>query len=144
MSSFFFNDTATTEIYPLSLHDALPIFTAPAFVIRSRGEGERVGGRGVRIPHKQQIISAGNDLFLVHGIGGSKGEIQGVGRDRQSRIRSLGDDFCERYSGHGILLLYSRFIFGSVSVRIMFLVDGYHLGLVRRVIRQGGLLREDE
>src|SRR2546430_15582007 len=25
---FFFNDTATTEIYTLSLHDALPIFTA--------------------------------------------------------------------------------------------------------------------
>src|SRR2546422_11212000 len=24
---FFFNDTATTEIYPLSLHDALPIPT---------------------------------------------------------------------------------------------------------------------
>src|SRR3712207_9182956 len=24
-SAFFFNDTATTEIYPLSLHDALPI-----------------------------------------------------------------------------------------------------------------------
>src|SRR5260221_490977 len=27
---FFFNDTATTEIYTLSLHDALPIFAAPA------------------------------------------------------------------------------------------------------------------
>src|SRR5436189_5784416 len=27
-SSFFFNDTATTEIYTLSLHDALPIFLA--------------------------------------------------------------------------------------------------------------------
>src|SRR5947209_19008682 len=26
--SFFFNDTATTEIYTLSLHDALPIFFA--------------------------------------------------------------------------------------------------------------------
>src|SRR5260370_26550304 len=25
---FFFNDTATTEIYTLSLHDALPIYTA--------------------------------------------------------------------------------------------------------------------
>src|SRR3989338_5451006 len=25
MPSFFFNDAATTEIYPLSLHDALPI-----------------------------------------------------------------------------------------------------------------------
>src|SRR3712207_9015376 len=29
MFCFFFNDTATTEIYTLSLHDALPIF-APA------------------------------------------------------------------------------------------------------------------
>src|SRR6202040_2922162 len=27
---FFFNDTATTEIYPLSLHDALPISRTPA------------------------------------------------------------------------------------------------------------------
>src|SRR5260370_31923187 len=26
---FFFNDTATTEIYTLSLHDALPISTKP-------------------------------------------------------------------------------------------------------------------
>src|SRR5256885_13041643 len=26
---FFFNDTATTEIYPLSLHDALPIWLSP-------------------------------------------------------------------------------------------------------------------
>src|SRR6266496_6810917 len=26
---FFFNDTATTEIYTLSLHDALPIFPCP-------------------------------------------------------------------------------------------------------------------
>src|SRR3712207_9436479 len=26
---FFFNDTATTEIYTLSLHDALPIFYHP-------------------------------------------------------------------------------------------------------------------
>src|ERR1039458_7103415 len=25
LPQFFFNDTATTEIYPLSLHDALPI-----------------------------------------------------------------------------------------------------------------------
>src|SRR5690349_22651078 len=34
---FFFNDTATTEIYTLSLHDALPISRAlPAAVTRSR------------------------------------------------------------------------------------------------------------
>src|SRR2546425_7073057 len=29
---FFFNDTATTEIYTLSLHDALPISLAPTLV----------------------------------------------------------------------------------------------------------------
>src|SRR5256885_9887176 len=29
LSFFFFNDTATTEIYTLSLHDALPISFAP-------------------------------------------------------------------------------------------------------------------
>src|SRR5437016_14626745 len=28
LSFFFFNDTATTEIYTLSLHDALPVRTA--------------------------------------------------------------------------------------------------------------------
>src|SRR5256885_12001798 len=28
---FFFNDTATTEIYTLSLHDALPIFDQPRY-----------------------------------------------------------------------------------------------------------------
>src|SRR5437660_10687057 len=27
--SFFYKDTATTEIYTLSLHDALPIFAVP-------------------------------------------------------------------------------------------------------------------
>src|SRR5689334_24287778 len=30
-SFFFFNDTATTEIYTLSLHDALPIFNTFLF-----------------------------------------------------------------------------------------------------------------
>src|SRR5258708_24628895 len=31
-SFFFFNDTATTEIYTLSLHDALPIWLKPSWV----------------------------------------------------------------------------------------------------------------
>src|SRR3712207_7946070 len=33
---FFFNDTATTEIYTLSLHDALPIFAPLAAVLAGR------------------------------------------------------------------------------------------------------------
>src|SRR2546425_2541295 len=33
---FFFNDTATTEIYTLSLHDALPILSSIDRIVRSR------------------------------------------------------------------------------------------------------------
>src|SRR5256885_15289063 len=33
---FFFNDTATTEIYTLSLHDALPIWAAALFLVGGR------------------------------------------------------------------------------------------------------------
>src|SRR3712207_9298722 len=40
-SFFFFNDTATTEIYTLSLHDALPICLGV-------GEGARGWVRGAR------------------------------------------------------------------------------------------------
>src|SRR3989442_3147134 len=36
-SLFFFNDTATTEIYTLSLHDALPIFNLAAIVLMLMG-----------------------------------------------------------------------------------------------------------
>src|SRR3712207_8353483 len=42
---FFFNDTATTEIYTLSLHDALPILTPGAFVL-NRGDRCRSAARG--------------------------------------------------------------------------------------------------
>src|SRR3712207_6886682 len=36
---FFFNDTATTEIYTLSLHDALPIYPGHLRALRRRGTG---------------------------------------------------------------------------------------------------------
>src|SRR2546422_552389 len=41
ISFFFFNDTATTEIYPLSLHDALPICLA-AMPLLERGHRQRL------------------------------------------------------------------------------------------------------
>src|SRR2546429_9858909 len=54
---FFFNDTATTEIYTLSLHDALPIYRRwrPVETCRERRpqtNGTRRGhrGTGVRVP----------------------------------------------------------------------------------------------
>ena len=36
MGYFFFNDTATTEIYTLSLHDALPIWLLKAEMVQSK------------------------------------------------------------------------------------------------------------
>src|SRR2546430_11901007 len=48
---FFFNDTATTEIYTLSLHDALPISrAAPAEITRGL---ERLAGRVVHAVHRE-------------------------------------------------------------------------------------------
>src|SRR3989442_6431448 len=39
LAFFFFNDTATTEIYTLSLHDALPISARAGGWTRRRGSG---------------------------------------------------------------------------------------------------------
>src|SRR2546425_6749644 len=48
---FFFNDTATTEIYTLSLHDALPILDALRVHPRPRSERRVCGvGGGVQAP----------------------------------------------------------------------------------------------
>src|SRR2546426_3949457 len=65
---FFFNDTATTEIYTLSLHDALPIYGDPARVprrrrrarpdaeraCRGRGDGGGRARRGDPVPLRVQ------------------------------------------------------------------------------------------
>src|SRR3989442_6708084 len=66
---FFFNDTATTEIYPLSLHDALPIYDVR--VVRGRlrvaapdwGRPDHVRRRRervepVHVPHASAIPAA--------------------------------------------------------------------------------------
>src|SRR3712207_8737371 len=42
---FFFNDTATTEIYTLSLHDALPISRSPAPAAPAPPSPPRTGRR---------------------------------------------------------------------------------------------------
>src|SRR3712207_8351097 len=48
---FFFNDTATTEIYTLSLHDALPIWPRRRGDALRRGDRRRGGGRPDRHQH---------------------------------------------------------------------------------------------
>src|SRR5215510_16555697 len=58
---FFFNDTATTEIYTLSLHDALPIFRQHR-VLAAVADGEPafvgIGGRSEE--HTSELQSRGH------------------------------------------------------------------------------------
>src|SRR5688572_31551734 len=58
---FFFNDPATTEIYTLSLHDALPILGTGAGgrARRSRGRAAHRAGRGGRRPLRRRPPAAG-------------------------------------------------------------------------------------
>src|SRR5258708_12814544 len=60
---FFFNDTATTEIYPLSLHDALPILQGAATGhVQTVVEGDAVEG----------AAAAGEAQAIRHGDGAAR------------------------------------------------------------------------
>src|SRR6266480_6906535 len=67
LCSFFFNDTATTEIYTLSLHDALPIFAATLHrSIEDRTARLTIVGQGyVGLPLAVEFARAG---FTVSGL----------------------------------------------------------------------------
>src|SRR3712207_6878467 len=58
---FFFNDTATTEIYTLSLHDALPIYPD-----RAAGRHAGVGGRELSL--RQEGAGRPRDAALALGV----------------------------------------------------------------------------
>src|SRR5438105_6098229 len=70
--SFFFSDTATPEIYTLSLHDALPIFARGA-----RGAAARAGRR--RGPCAAPAGDGG-----AGGAGGARARPPHRGEDRKS------------------------------------------------------------
>src|SRR5260370_37078882 len=67
---FFFNDTATTEIYTLSLHDALPIFS-----------GIEYGDRRLTEQHTDQAVK-----FLS--TWASTEELQGRSEEHTSELQS--------------------------------------------------------
>src|SRR5436309_10554397 len=86
MTSFFFNDTATTEIYTLSLHDALPISIQPQLLLQRRrvrfslAGDERVGAQQVE---RQRIAPPERDVgggVVVHheivGPGAARGRLR--------------------------------------------------------------------
>src|SRR6266853_2946919 len=67
-SFFFFNDTATTEIYTLSLHDALPICQHVRWLDRAGragGTGRAGDAREVEV-HQQRLAVRTGDRHARH------------------------------------------------------------------------------
>src|SRR3712207_7299786 len=74
---FFFNDTATTEIYTLSLHDALPIFYRRLFALLL---GELLIKRAEALQHGE--VGAAGERILAGGDDATLDAL--VARDRKS------------------------------------------------------------
>src|SRR5258708_21352207 len=95
---FFFNDTATTEIYTLSLHDALPISAAAEFRVRQHaGQKRAIGGYAYDLDVAKRLVqpisrfaarfAPGND-FAEHGIVEGRDFIAGVDADIEPQTGS--------------------------------------------------------
>src|SRR3712207_7015444 len=78
MLFFFFNDTATTEIYTLSLHDALPICR----------EGVAEGLRGEPAPGARAERASGARHPPGGGGGAGAGAAAGGGDRKSTRLNS--------------------------------------------------------
>src|SRR6266511_6332446 len=65
---FFFNDTATTEIYTLSLHDALPICGEPSFALSPLDQLLDIGLHLYKEATSYLSITQGRDLHLMRFI----------------------------------------------------------------------------
>src|SRR3989449_6108458 len=79
---FFFNDTATTEIYTLSLHDALPILRQPA-------ERPRVGALlGQVLPDRDPLHPLRRRGGLPLSLGGDLPEARHVRLRRDGDLRA--------------------------------------------------------
>src|SRR5256886_13218573 len=59
---FFFNDTATTEIYTLSLHDALPISAANGAAARTKLQADKLEMEFGEEGNARRLIATGNVL----------------------------------------------------------------------------------
>src|SRR5258705_10773970 len=70
---FFFNDTATTEIYTLSLHDALPIF---GMAIARKWLASRYNRPGFEI-FDYDIFAVCGDGCLMEGVGSEAASLAG-------------------------------------------------------------------
>src|SRR2546429_9486354 len=97
---FFFNDTATTEIYTLSLHDALPISCAESSAAKIESQNRNANSvQGFR-----RLV----DHFVVHRtakkrmrMADNRGErrLRGGGGGPEDRFRAIGGNLQKEHEG---------------------------------------------
>src|SRR2546422_8953742 len=97
---FFFNDTATTEIYTLSLHDALPIWIIDLRPVATRAEigyvlARRYWGRGLMTEAARAVVEwtlAEREIYRVWAVvdlenPASQRVLEKVGMTREGVLR---------------------------------------------------------
>src|SRR3712207_7215873 len=95
---FFFNDTATTEIYTLSLHDALPIF--------------RTGGQAGRLPARRSCGAGGGGACAPRG--------------RLTRGVPYGDRESKRLNSSHAHISYAVFCFKKKTKLLTAVLQSHH------------------
>src|SRR2546430_3886317 len=93
---FFFNDTATTEIYTLSLHDALPILRKPEQVRQSVMTKLKTHGKGIVLLHDFQHATAEAAMDLLNDLkaGGYKVVFMKRSEEHTSELQSQSNLVC--------------------------------------------------
>src|ERR1039458_10572226 len=79
----FFNDPATTEIYTLSLHDALPIWSGAVYRRRDGDRQTSARGRQAGLSRSEDVRHTGN-RGARRGPGGALRRAFSDGADRKS------------------------------------------------------------
>src|SRR5258706_8374436 len=151
---FFFNDTATTEIYTLSLHDALPIYAEIAALRERVGEVRREAYANLDAWQKTQIARHPDRPHFVDYVSGLIEEFVELRGDRkfaddQAIVGGLG-----RFRGEPVVVIGQekghdtttriKHNFGSArpegyrkAVRLMDLAEQYGLPVLSFVDTQG-------
>src|SRR5256884_7350357 len=92
---FFFNDTATTEIYTLSLHDALPISKQVTVPIQALAEGTREVSSGnfdYQVPEQAQDelgVLVRSFITMTIQLRDSRAQIDEFTRSLQQAVQEL-------------------------------------------------------
>src|SRR2546430_4548444 len=119
MFFFFFNDTATTEIYTLSLHDALPIFHGLANCSRysSISSSRRVSSASASSLRKMMFTAPSGPITATSAVGHAKLKSARRSEEHTSELQSQSNLVCrlllekKKYSNNKLRLISNPYLY---------------------------------